>query len=172
MPYQDLQHDPCSIARPVSLLGDRWTLLMLRQAFRGIRRFGQFQSTLGISRPLLAERLAQLVDAGILERRPYMSEQRTRHEYRLTQKGLDLYPVLMALRTWGDQYMAPDGPFVVYRHHDCSGVAEIHHVCSECGQSLSARDITPEAGPGTEAARHRTEHPDHPSSEALPSDLG
>ena len=155
MPYHDLQHDPCSIARPVSVLGDRWTLLILRQAFRGIRRFGQFQSTLGISRPLLAERLAQLVNAGILERRPYESGQRTRHEYRLTQKGLDLYPVLMALRTWGDRYMAPDGPFVVYRHHDCSGVAEIHHVCSECGQALSARDVTPEAGPGTEAALQR-----------------
>jgi hypothetical protein len=95
--------------------------------------------------------------AGILERRPYTSEQRTRHEYRLTAKGLDLYPVLMALRTWGDRYMAPDGPFVVYRHHDCRGVAEIQHVCSECGQALSARDVTPEAGPGTAAAVYRAQ---------------
>jgi DNA-binding HxlR family transcriptional regulator len=157
MPYRDLQDDPCSIARPVSVLGDRWTLLVLRQAFRGIRRFGHFQSTLGISRPVLAERLGQLVSAGILERRPYESEQRTRHEYRLTAKGLDLYPVLMALRTWGDRYMSPDGPFVVYRHHDCSGVAEIQHVCSACGQALSARDVTAEAGPGSHAAVYRAE---------------
>ncbi|MGH3273105.1 MAG: winged helix-turn-helix transcriptional regulator [Streptosporangiaceae bacterium] len=151
MPYRDLQDDPCSIARPVSLLGNRWTLIMLRQAFRGVRRFEEFQSTLGISRPLLAERLAQLTDAGILERRPYESEQRTRQEYRLTQKGLDLYPVLMALRAWGDRYMAPDGPFAVYRHRDCGGVAEIHHSCGTCGQDLSARDVAPEAGPGVRA---------------------
>jgi hypothetical protein len=95
------------------------------------------------------------VDAGIMERRPYESERRTRHEYRLTRKGLDLYPVLMALRTWGDRYMAPDGPFLVYRHRDCGGVAEIHHACSDCGQDLSARDVAPEAGPGIQAVRER-----------------
>ena len=148
MPYRDLQDDQCSIARPLSVLGDRWTMIVLRQAFRGIRRFDEFQSSLGISRPLLADRLALLTEAGILERRPYLSDQRPRHEYRLTKKGLDLYPVLMALRDWGDRYMAPDGPFALYRHRGCGGSAEIRHVCSDCGQDLSAHDVTPEPGPG------------------------
>jgi DNA-binding HxlR family transcriptional regulator len=150
--YRELQQDQCSIARTVSLLGDRWTLIVLRQAFRGIRRFDEFQSSLGISPALLAGRLSRLAEAGILRRRPYRSGQRTRQEYLLTQKGLDLYPVLMALRTWGDQYLAPDGPFAVYRHRGCGGVGEIRHVCTACGQDLSAREISPEAGPGMRAA--------------------
>ena len=153
MPYRDLQDDACSIARPVSVLGDRWTLIVLRQAFRGVRRFDEFQSSLGISRPLLADRLARLVQAGILERRPYLSDQRPRQEYRLTKKGLDLYPVLMALRDWGDRYMAPGGPFVLYRHRGCGGSAQVRHTCSACGQELSAPDIEPEPGPGLRAAR-------------------
>lgn len=163
MPYRDLHDDQCSIARPVSVLGDRWTLIVLRQAFRGIRRFDEFQSSLGISRPLLADRLAQLVDEGILERRPYLSGQRTRHEYRLTKKGLDLYPVLMALRDWGDRYMAPDGPFVLYRHRGCGGTAEVRHVCSTCGEDLSAHDVRPEPGPGLHAPEVATGRPTQPS---------
>jgi DNA-binding HxlR family transcriptional regulator len=151
MPYRDLGDELCSIARPIALLGDRWTLILLRQAFLGIRRFGEFQSSLGISRALLADRLSQLVAAGILERHAYGSQQ-AREEYRLTRKGRDLWPVLMALRAWGDEYLAPDGPFTLYRHRDCGGLADIHYTCGECGRDLSVREVTPEAGPGKAAA--------------------
>ncbi|WP_445182575.1 winged helix-turn-helix transcriptional regulator [Pseudonocardia sp. Cha107L01] len=150
MAYGDLEHEPCSIARPVALLGDRWTLIVLRQAFAGVRRFEEFQTTVGLSRSLLSERLGRLVEADILERSAYRDERRTRHEYRLTDKGRDLYPVLMALRTWGDKYLAPDGPFQVYRHRDCGGRAELRHVCDQCGAQLSVRDVCVEAGPGLE----------------------
>ena len=101
-----------------------------------------------LSRAVLAQRLAQLVDAGIFERTAYKDERRTRHEYRLTDKGMDLYPILMALRTWGDKYMAPDGPFLLYRHRDCDGHAEVLHACDRCGVELTARDVVVEAGPG------------------------
>lgn len=148
----DLQDEQCSIARPVALLGDRWTLILLRQAFTGVRRFDQFQTTMGLSRAVLAQRLAQLVDAGIFERTAYKDERRTRHEYRLTDKGMDLYPILMALRTWGDKYMAPDGPFLLYRHRDCGGHAEVLHACDRCGSELTARDIAVEVGPGFAAS--------------------
>jgi DNA-binding HxlR family transcriptional regulator len=154
MAYRDLEQELCSIARPISVLGERWMLIVLRQAFMGARRFDDFQSPLGISRSLLADRLGRLVTAGVLERRPYQSGQRTREEYRLTDKGRDLWPVLMALRAWGDRYMAPDGPFVVYRHRGCDGVVDVEYTCAGCGQQhLSVRDVTPEAGPGAHAAQ-------------------
>lgn len=111
--HSDLGDLACSIARPVSLLGDRWTFMILRDAFSGVRRFDQFQQRLGISRPLLAERLARLVDAEVLELRPYADPRRTRHEYWLTEKGLDLYPVLVSLRAFADKHMSPDGPVVL-----------------------------------------------------------
>ncbi|BAX92008.1 winged helix-turn-helix transcriptional regulator [Mycobacterium shigaense] len=151
MRHDDLHLEPCSILRPLGLLGDRWTMVVLRQAFAGVRRFEDFHSVLGLSRAVLAERLARLVDAGIFERRAYRDARRTRHEYRLTDKGMDLYPVLMALRTWGDKYLAPDGPFAHYRHVECGGSAEIHLVCDRCGDELTARDVQLEAGAGLRA---------------------
>jgi DNA-binding HxlR family transcriptional regulator len=151
MRYEELSAVPCSIVRPLSLLGDRWTLVILRQAFAGIRRFEDFRSTLGISRSRLADRLDRLVDAGILRREPY-KDNRTRHEYRLTEKGHDLYPVLMALRAWGDKHMAQDAPPVLYRHRGCGGNAEVRLECERCGSPLTARDVEPGAGPGALAA--------------------
>jgi DNA-binding HxlR family transcriptional regulator len=159
MAYSDLEDDECSIARSLALLGDKWTLVVLRQSFRGIRRFDEFQSSLGIPRALLAERLGRLVEAGVLERRPYADERRTRHEYRLTEKGMDLFPTLMALRTWGDKYLAPEGPFVLHRHRGCGGLAEVHHSCAECGQELSAREVITEAGPGLTQSTGQLAHP-------------
>lgn len=147
MRHRDIAHEACSIARPLSILGDRWTLMILRQAFRGVRRFEEFQASLGLSRPLLTDRLARLVDAGVLARHPY-KDIRTRHEYHLTEKGHDLFPVLQALRTWGDKHLAPDGPLLIYRHQGCTGRAEIHLTCSDCGAELTNRDIQREAGPG------------------------
>ena len=141
MRAREIANERCSIARPASLLGDRWTIMVLRQCFLGYRRFEDFQATLDCSRSVLADRLRQLVDEGVLTRVSYKDTARTRHEYRLTDKGMDLYPVLMALRTWGDRYMAPEGPPVAYRHHDCGGAAVVSHHCDRCGEELTARDV-------------------------------
>jgi DNA-binding HxlR family transcriptional regulator len=149
--HDDLADEPCSILRPLALLGDRWTLVVLRQAFAGVRRFEDFQTSLGVSRAVLAERLSRLVEADVLERRAYRDTHRTRHEYRLTPKGLDLYPVLMALRAWGDKYLAPDGEFIVYRHRGCGGRTQVHLVCDECGADVTAPDVEPTPGPGLAA---------------------
>ena len=148
----ELAEQQCSIARPAALLGDRWTLVILRQAFSRVRRFEDFQSSLGISRSLLADRLGKLVDTGILRREPYKDEIRTREEYRLTEKGLDLYPVLMALREWGDRYMADDGPPVKVRHRDCGGTPSIDLRCERCGEEVTAREAEAAPGPGVRAA--------------------
>ena len=153
MRLADFAETPCNVARPIALLGEGWTLLVLRQAFLGQRRFDEIQGSLGISRSLLADRLRKLVDAGILRREPYRDAVRTRDEYRLTEKGHDLYPVLMALRAWSDKHEAPEqGPLVLYRHRDCGGLTEVLHRCAECGEDLSARDVRPEPGPGLAAA--------------------
>jgi DNA-binding HxlR family transcriptional regulator len=151
--YEDLADEFCSVARAVSLLGDRWTFMILREAFLGVRRFDQMQARLGISRRLLSDRLTLLVEAGVFQRCPYADERRTRHEYRLTAKGMDLYPVVLAMRTFADQHMSPEGPIVVSRHKDCTGVAQIHVTCSDCGHDLVARDVTAEPGPGMRVAQ-------------------
>ncbi len=149
MRHEDLVDYPCSIIRPLAILGDRWTFMLVKQAFAGSRRFEEFQAAIGIPRGRLSERLARLVAVGILSREPY-NEGHTRHEYRLTQKGHDLYPVLLALRDWGDRYMAPEGPPVLYRHRGCGGEAHAHLACDRCGKELTARDVQPEPGPGLE----------------------
>jgi DNA-binding HxlR family transcriptional regulator len=141
MRASEIAEQRCSIARPAALLGDRWTLVILRQAFNGIKRFEDFQETLGISRSLLSERLGRLVEAGVLRREPYKDSVRTRDRYRLTEMGLDLYPVLMALRQWGDRYLAnEDYSPVDIRHRDCGGEPTVELRCSKCGEEVSARD--------------------------------
>jgi DNA-binding HxlR family transcriptional regulator len=138
--YEDLADVECSITRPLVVLGDRWTLLVLKQCFAGTRRFSALLTELGISRSRLVDRLARLVDHGLL-----------RHvdgEYRLTAKGHDVYPVLMALRDFGDKHMAPDGPPFSYRHVDCGGEAHVTIRCERCEAALTARDVTLELGPG------------------------
>ena len=104
MKWDDIDQQVCSVARALSVLGERWTLLIIRDAFRGTRRFDDFQRSLGVTRHRLSERLGKLVDEGVLTRVAYM-ERPTRHEYRLTRKGLALYPVLMTLSQWGDDWM-------------------------------------------------------------------
>src|SRR5690606_25090596 len=101
MKWVELSREPCSVARSVAVIGDRWTLLILRDCFLGVRRFEGFQERLGISRTIIADRLKVLTDEGVLEKAPYQ-ERPVRHEYRLTQKGLDLYPVILAVVSWGD----------------------------------------------------------------------
>ena len=142
-----------SIAKPAALLGDRWTLVILRQAFNGMKRFEDFQQSLEISRSLLSERLGRLVDAGVLRREPYKDDVRTRDRYRLTEMGLDLYPVLIALRDWGDRYMVGDCPPVEIRHKDCGGRPALELRCSKCGEVVGARDAEALPVPGIKAAR-------------------
>jgi DNA-binding HxlR family transcriptional regulator len=148
----EIAEQRCSIARPAALLGDRWTLVILRQAFNGVKRFEDFQETLGISRSLLSERLNRLVEAGVLRREPYKDSVRTRDRYRLTEMGLDLYPVLMALRQWGDRYLADDFPPADIRHRGCGGEPTLELRCSKCGEEVGARDAEVRSGYAVPAA--------------------
>jgi DNA-binding HxlR family transcriptional regulator len=143
----------CSIARALEVLGDRWTLLVIRDAFMRVRRFEDFQRNLGVARNVLADRLARLVEEGILRRVPYQ-ERPARYEYRLTEKGIDLWPVTMTLLQWGDAYYATDeGAPVVVRHRDCGGELTRHLTCKKCGAELGPRDVVGEPGPGAGALR-------------------
>src|SRR5262249_36262173 len=148
----DLAEQNCSVARPAAVLGDRWILVIPRQAFSGMKRFEDFQSSLGISRSLLSDRLGRLVDAGILRREPYKDEGRTRDRYRLTEMGPHLYPVLVALRQGGGRYLAGEGPPVRIRHRDCGGEPTIELRCSKCGEEVGARDAEATPGRGLQVA--------------------
>lgn len=147
MQFGELADQPCSISRSLAVLGERWTLVILKQAFAGTRRFEEFIETTGISRGRLADRLDTLSAHGILERVAYQ-DTRTRYEYRLTPKGHDVYPILMALRDWGNAHLAPDGAPLLYNHTDCGGSLRVELVCEDCGEPLHARDVTVEPGPG------------------------
>jgi DNA-binding HxlR family transcriptional regulator len=139
---------PCSIARTVDLLGDWWTPLVMREAFYGVRRFDDFQSSLEISRNILTERLNRLVDDDLLERRKYQ-DRPERFEYVLTAKGRDFYPVLAAIVAWGDRWLDEGkGAPVLLRHRNCGKVTHAEVVCSECGEPLTAREVRAELGPG------------------------
>jgi DNA-binding HxlR family transcriptional regulator len=138
----------CSVARALEVLGDRWTLLVIRDAFAGVRRFDDFQRGLGIARNVLSDRLGRLVEEGVLERRPYQ-ERPERFEYRLTEKGAGLWRALVALMQWGDRYYAPPaGPPRLVRHRECGGQVDEHFACARCGAQLDARDVRLEPGPG------------------------
>ena len=152
MRWAELGGERCSVARTVAVLGDRWTLLILRECFLRTRRFEGFQSALGITRHLLAERLKKLVRMGILRRIPYQ-ESPKRHEYILTQKGLDLYPIMMAIVHWGDTHMVDErGRPLLHEHRNCGKLFDPVMVCSECGEPLSAKEVTTRPGPGARPA--------------------
>lgn len=139
---------PCSIARTVDLLGDWWTPLVLREAFYGIRRFDQFQGELGIARNTLTERLTRLVDEGLLHKVPYQRDP-VRHEYLLTEKGRDFYPVLAAMTAWGDRWLDEGaGPPVTLHHRTCHQDTDAKVVCAECGAPLTADTVEHRIGPG------------------------
>jgi DNA-binding HxlR family transcriptional regulator len=146
--YDD-QH--CSIARSLEVVGERWTLLILRDVLRGTRRFDDLQQSLGITRSVLSTRLSRLVDEGVLERRRYQ-DRPERFDYIPTKKGLDLWPVIVALLQWGDRYYAaPGGPPVVLEHKGCGGSIDERRVCTRCGQALDVRDAVALPGPGAPA---------------------
>jgi DNA-binding HxlR family transcriptional regulator len=145
----------CSLFRAMNVLGDHWTLMVLREAFMGVRRFTEMQRDLGVARNVLTDRLNFLVDAGVLERRQYQ-ERPVRHEYRLTAMGKDLQPALLALMQWGDRHLAPDGPPALIHHEACGHDTEPLLVCDRCREPLTTRDVRLKPGPGArdEAARN------------------
>ncbi len=140
----------CSIAGALELVGERWTLLILREAFLGTRRFDEFQANLGIARNVLQSRLERLVQEGVLRRERYQ-ERPERFEYKLTRKGVDLWPVLVSLMKWGDKYTAENGPPVVIRHVGCGGEIDDRRICTACGKQLEANESMPELGSGRAA---------------------
>jgi DNA-binding HxlR family transcriptional regulator len=140
----------CSIGAAVAIIGERQTFLVLREAFNGVRRFDDIQRRTAMPRQVLSDRLARLVDEGLLRKVAYRDNgQRRRNEYRLTDKGLDLYPVLVALMAWGNQHAAaPEGPQVLLRHRDCGEPVQLHVSCRAGHVLDSAREVTPVPGPG------------------------
>jgi DNA-binding HxlR family transcriptional regulator len=138
----------CSIARALEIVGDRWTLLILRDTSFRARRFDDLQHSLGLARNVLTERLQRLCDDGLLERRLYQ-ERPPRYEYVQTPKGRDLFPVLAALIQWGDKYHAPNGPPRLIRHRGCGGAIVQKLQCASCGKDVTAEDL--ESQPGTGA---------------------
>jgi DNA-binding HxlR family transcriptional regulator len=137
-----------SVAKALEVIGERWSLLIVRTAMHGNRRFGEMQESLGIARNVLSARLQRLIDEDILERRAYQQSP-PRYEYFLTQKGLDLWPALIALLHWGDRYSPnPGGPLRQIVHKECGGTVSERGICEECGKVLTARDAKQVPGPG------------------------
>lgn len=137
----------CSVAQCLEVVGEWWSMLIIRDAFMGVSRFEDFQGRLGISRNILRDRLNSLVDSGVLVRVPY-SEHPPRYDYRLTHKGRDLWPVLTTMRQWGDTYAAPSGPPIELVHTSCGKTALVDLVCGECGERVTSRDVKAVPGPG------------------------
>jgi DNA-binding HxlR family transcriptional regulator len=149
-PVLDIAVDNCTVARAMDILGEKWTVVVLRDIFSGVRRFDELRERSGIPRQVLADRLGMLVDAGVLRKVPYREPgARERMEYRLTDKGLDLYPVLVAVREWGDRYLAdPEGPPLETVHRECGAPARVYLRCDAGHDIASPRDVVPRPGPG------------------------
>ncbi len=150
---QDFPRDACSVASTLEVIGERWTMHVLREAFLGVRRFGEFQRNIGVARNILSDRLNTLVAEGILRRELY-NERPPRYEYRLTRKGIDLYGILIELMKWGNRW-SPNaaGAAVILRHRDCGHVIEPVLACPECGDSVHAWNLEALPGPATTARR-------------------
>lgn len=147
MRWEEIGGQTCSIARALSEVGDRWTLLVLREAFLRTSRFGDFVERTGAARNLVADRLHKLVEADVLERRVYQQKPE-RFDYRLTQKGRDLYPLMMALVHWGDRWHDDGrGKPIEHVHRTCGHVMHAEPTCSECGERLDPRQVDVRPGP-------------------------
>ncbi len=158
MRWSEIDQQVCSVARALSVVGERWTMLIIRDAFLGTRRFDKFQQNLGITRHRLSERLGKLVEHGVLVKVPYQ-ERPLRHEYRLTRKGLALYPVLMTLARWGDDWMDHQGQGapMEYVHMTCGRQTRPEVTCSECGEPLRPEEVKPQLGPALLAVAEQLE---------------
>lgn len=165
MRWEEIDSQVCSIARSLSIFGDRWTLLIIRDAFRRVKRFSDFQKSLGITRHRLSDRLNRLVDAEMMVKVLY-DEKMSRYEYHLTEKGMDLYPVLMTVVQWGDKWVCDsDGPPIMFEHKTCGHVSSPQYACEHCAHEIRAKDMKPVLGPGVEKKLERGElssdDPDH-----------
>jgi DNA-binding HxlR family transcriptional regulator len=148
---RDFPRDACSVASTLEVIGERWTLHVLREAFLGVRRFEELRSNIGVARNILSDRLNTLVAEGILRRELY-NEHPPRYEYRLTRKGVDLFGILIELMKWGNRWSPnEDGPALVLRHRECGHVIEPVLACPECGEHLHARNLQAVPGPATVA---------------------
>jgi DNA-binding HxlR family transcriptional regulator len=144
----DYSNQVCSIAGALEVVGERWSLLIVRDIMLGLRRFDEIQEDLGIARNVLQTRLRHLEEQGVVERRLYQ-ERPPRHEYLLTDKGLDLWPTMVALMAWGDEHAQPAaGRPVVLEHHGCGGEVDDHRICRRCDARLSVREVRAQPGPG------------------------
>ena len=172
MKWENIDSQVCSVARALAIVGERWTLLIIRDAFKGTRRFDEFYRNLGVTRHRLAERLSGLVEAGVMTRVPYC-DRPARYEYRLTRMGLGLYPVLMTLGNWGDVWLDKgQGPPTEYWHAGCGKVTKPVLSCSECGESLRPEEVSARPGPIMQAYIQSLvqERATIPSEAALPAD--
>lgn len=166
MRWTELQNENCSFARTLAVIGDRWTLLVLRDCFLGVRRFDDFQERLGIGRAVLSERLKKLTDEFVLTKVAYQQNP-ARYEYRLTDKGLDLYPIIMSIVHWGDVHeKTKKGRPVVHEHVDCGHTFDPVMCCSECGEPVHARSVRVLAGPGGDNPVHLPMRPPVPAFSA------
>jgi len=145
MRHEDLRNVYCSVARTWAVLGERWTMLIVREAFRGTRRYDVFQRRLAVGRNILSDRLQTLTREGIFTRTRYQRSP-DRYEYHLTEKGTDLYPVLLSLMRWGDRHQV-DVPPVRLMHKDCGHEAAPHLACSHCGEPVDYGDLRAEYAP-------------------------
>ncbi|WP_344397766.1 helix-turn-helix domain-containing protein [Actinomadura alba] len=154
MKWLDTSTENCSIQRALDVLGEKWTLLIVRDAVNGVRRFDDFRRHVGLSEAVLADRLRKLLDAGVLETRPYREPgRRTRRDYHLTAKGWDLYPALIALMQWGDKYAADaEGPPVEVRHRGCGAPVEAVVRCSAEHRAVGPREAEVRPGPAARPA--------------------
>ncbi|HEX3793449.1 MAG TPA: helix-turn-helix domain-containing protein [Acidimicrobiales bacterium] len=129
----------CPVASTLEVIGERWTILILRDIFLGIRRFDDLQKNLGVARNILQARLERLVEHGIVNRRPYM-DRPLRHEYRLTEKGAALWPVLVSMLQWGDQYALEGERPIILQHRGCGGELDDRRRCLSCGSDVDLHD--------------------------------
>jgi len=143
--------DQCSIAATLEIIGDRWTILILRDAFRGVRRFDEIQHDLGIARNVLTDRLTKLVDHGVLTKRKYQ-DRPARYEYRLTPKGVDLSPALVALMRWGDKHIAGEDAPTVLVHESCGTPLDQTFICWDCDTTVEPSAIRSKPGGRNRAA--------------------
>jgi DNA-binding HxlR family transcriptional regulator len=146
----DYDTQNCTIGAALDIVGEKWTFLVLREAFNGVRRFDDIRRRISAPRQILSGRLNRLVGDGLLRKVPYQDPgQRARSEYRLTDKGLELFPVIVSLLEWGNKYAArQEGPVVELTHRDCGAPVRLQLTCEEGHPVASAREITPVPGPG------------------------
>jgi len=174
MRWQDTNNQTCSIAKSMSIFGDRWTILVIRQIFMRIRRFSEIQSSLGITKHRLSDRLNRLVEEEVLYKEAY-DKAGKRFEYKLTEKGLDLYPIILAIAKWGDTWLADaDGKPIEYIHKTCGKKTSPILKCNQCHEEISASNTQAIPGPGILKKLARGEFSDADMqmySESLPIEL-